>query len=222
MGRYGFRSACSWIILPLLASGLLVLGHVCESLEEPRSSALAFEDVVFESGDVIFRRGTGLVSRAVLSVDARSRFSHIGIIHLVAGEPLVIHASPGTSLADPTKIMIEPMADFFAADQTLAAALYRPRKDYREAGEQAAAIAYGYVLEERLFDVAFSLETAEALYCTELVWRSYLEAGLDLVGGKLDQLSIPLYQEKCLLPSSLEMSPYLYHVHNFGSKGRLE
>lgn len=220
IGSYSSRFAISLLVLSMLILGFLVLDYVGESLEEPRPEALAFEGVGFEPGDVLFRRGRSLMSRAVLSADTASRFSHVGIVHLVEGDPVVVHASPGASLVHETKIKVEPVASFLGQTHASAAALYRPREKYRAIGERAAVIAHGYALEERVFDAAFSLATENALYCTELVWRSYLEAGLDLVDSEFDHLPLPLYQEKCLLPSRLQASPYLQLVYNSVLKGR--
>ncbi len=220
--RWLSLAAGARFFLPLPIFGLLVFGFGGEIPRQETGEQVAHHDVAFASGDVIFRRGTSLLSRAVLWGDGRSQFSHTGIVRLVAGAPLVIHAAPGASLAEETKITIEPIASFLDRSRATAAALYRPRERHLALGEEAAAIAHGYAVEERIFDAGFRLETEAALYCTELVWRAYLEAGLDLVDGELDQFSFPLHQGPGLLPSRLQMSPYLHLVHDFASKGRLQ
>ena len=210
----GFRSIDHRLYLLLLFWGLLVLGSVHEASDVPRREAPTYVGVALAPGDIIFRQGTGLLSRAVLYADTQSRFSHIGIVHFMGADPVVIHATPGSSLAQETKIKVEPVASFLAQPQAVAAAIYRVRQAHETVGERAAAMAHAYVLEERIFDSAFDLETEAALYCTELVWKSYLEAGLDLADGELDHLSLPLYQRKCLFPSRLQASRHLYLVAN--------
>ena len=47
----------------------------------------------------------------------------------------------------------------------------------------AIQAALGYQARGVLFDRDFSLDTEDTMYRTELVWRVYLDAGLDLLGG---------------------------------------
>lgn len=172
-------------------------------------------EVVFKSGDVVFRRGQGVVSRAVLTVDVGSGYSHAGLIRRHEGETWVIHASPGESLAQETTLLTESFDDFRGPFST---ALYRPSPEFEEIAARAAEIAHGYALEGRTFDPRFDLESESELYCTELVWKAYLEAGLDLVEGEIDEIRLPLFQKRCLLPSQLLRSPYLQMVYEFHKK----
>jgi hypothetical protein len=151
----------------------------------------------------------------VLATDGESSFSHTGIVYVIQGEPFVVHATPGRSLADPKPVQVEPVAAFFAPASASKGAVYRLRGEDRAAGARAAAVAYRYAFEGRLFDGEFRLDSAESLYCTELVWRSYLEAGLDLVGGEFDEISVPLFQRTCLLPGRLQASSRLREVRHF-------
>lgn len=51
----------------------------------------------FRDGDLAFRRGMGLTSRAVLVADRRGAYSHVGILKQLDGTWCVIHAVPGES-----------------------------------------------------------------------------------------------------------------------------
>ena len=48
----------------------------------------------FRDGDLAFRRGMGLTSRAVLAADRRGAYSHVGILKQLDGTWCVIHATP--------------------------------------------------------------------------------------------------------------------------------
>lgn len=207
-----------WLV-PVLGS-LLVLGSLVAAGHTPDAEArLSAEGILFRSGDVLFLRGNGLLTQAVLAVDDASAYSHVGLVHQVGSTSLLVHASPGDSLAETTRIRVEPIERVFA--ESRAAVLYRPRPPFREIGARAAAIAHRYVDEGRTFDAGFCLDTERELYCTELVWRAYREAGLDLAGGRFDDLSLPLFHEPCILPSRLQRSPYLRRIGQLELKGRL-
>lgn len=47
-----------------------------------------------EEGDLLFRKGTGVVGHVVTSVDNRGEFSHVGIVVRRGDEWQVIHAVP--------------------------------------------------------------------------------------------------------------------------------
>ena len=208
------RGVGLFLVLPVL--GLLVFSSFLKAREEHPAAELDSAHVVFESGDIVFRRGTGLLSQAVLSADVDSTFSHTGIVYLIDGVPFVVHASPGESLAHPSKLKVDSMAEFL--EPASAAAVYRARTDSEALGRRAAERAYAYALEGRLFDTQLDLGTDEALYCTELVWKSYLAAGLDLVDGELDRLAGPLFHKSCLLPSRLQASPHIRQIETFSRR----
>ena len=48
----------------------------------------------FLEGDIVFRRGVGLSSEAVLYVDS-GQYSHVGIVANYQGKKMIIHAVPG-------------------------------------------------------------------------------------------------------------------------------
>ncbi len=109
-------------------------------------------------------------------------FGHVGIV--AAGDDgalIVIHAGGDPARAD-GRVQEAELTAFLATARE--AALYRPLAD--EAGI-AALIAYAAAraAADAPFDRRFSLETADALYCTELVWRALsLAVGKDAVPEK--------------------------------------
>jgi MoaA/NifB/PqqE/SkfB family radical SAM enzyme len=72
-----------------------------------------------------------------------------------------------------------------------------------------AMFALRYARERRLFDGDFRLETPGRLYCSELVWRAFREAGIDLVEGRFSRLELPLRRGDFILPSAFTTSPHL-------------
>lgn len=186
-----------------------------EAIPDATEGGLDRDEILYKSGDVIFRRGLGMVSRAVLTADPESGFSHAGLVRRTEGETWVIHALTETPLTREAKIRAEPLDTFLGE---LSGALYRPSGNFAETGQRAAEVAYGYVLEGKTFDSHFDLETEDKLYCTELVWKAYLEAGLDLVDGEFDDVRIPMFHQRGIFPGRLLRSPYLQLVHQFSGK----
>lgn len=165
--------------------------------------------ITLESGDVAFRRGGSLASELVLSADGRSAFSHVGIIEIVEGVPWVVHAVVDEPPGDPGSVKFEPLGDFFAPDRAIGAAIYRPKLPFQIRGKAAARMAMSYANRHLPFDSDFDLETPDKMYCTELVWRAYREAGIELAEGTFDKLSLPFAHDDYLLPSTLQASRFL-------------
>jgi uncharacterized protein YycO len=141
-------------------------------------------------------------------VDGRSEYSHVGIVASAGTSIEVVHAIPPEE-GQPGGVVAEPLESFLAPELAAAAAVYRPRDS--EAGIRAAARAWRYARPRRPFDSGFDLSTPDAVYCTELVWRAYLEEGVDLVGRD--------FHERYLLPSRLLSSPELRLIRDYKQEG---
>lgn len=145
-----------------------------------------------------------MISRAVLSLDGKSEFSHVAIAVSDGVQIRMVHALPPEE-AKAGGVIAESLESFLIPDLASAAALYRPR-DAR-AGAIAAARAWRYARARAPFDSGFDLSTSGAVYCTELVWRAYLDAGVDLAGRD--------FHERYLLPSRLLTSPELHLIKEY-------
>jgi uncharacterized protein YycO len=135
-------------------------------------------------GDVIFRSGTAFESRMARMLDGDTRYSHAGVLDL-SDVPHVVHVVPGSGTGN--LVRREALADFLAPEAAEAYAVFRVRADYRVQARHAAAAARRFYATRLPFDALFSLTSADELYCSELVWRAYLSAGLDLLEGRADR-----------------------------------
>ena len=179
----------------------------------------AIDAGALRAGDLVFRRGRSLTSRMVLAADQRSAYSHVGIVYLTDDGPRVIHAIPGEDFDSPMPLQVESLASFTKVGTASAVSIWRLEEVYHAAyAERAAGIAFTYARDSVLFDADFSLQSLDAMYCTELVWHAYREAGLDLVDSVFVDLIIPLGDGPYLLPSSLLGSAYLTEVFSFTRK----
>jgi hypothetical protein len=160
-------------------------------------------------GDVILRRGRDVVSAIVLASDPGSRFSHAGIVVRIGRILGVAHVLPQDAAHPQGTALTETVSSFSSPDQASEVAVFRLRQPRSEVPINAARNALRYVKEKRRFDDSFSLETTSDLYCSEFVWRAFLEAGMDLVDGRFQQFSLPVRSGYFVLPSSLANSPHL-------------
>ena len=165
---------------------------------------------VLRPGDIILRRGRDAVSAVVLTADSGSRYSHVGIIVPLGRLLGVAHALPEDATHPEGRVLVEPIGEFLSPEKASELAVYRLREhpDEETAG-QASRLALRYVRERRSFDGDFDLETPEKLYCSELVWRAFQEAGIDLLDGRFSRLTLPLRSGDFVLPSSFTTSPHL-------------
>ncbi|HRV98395.1 MAG TPA: hypothetical protein P5201_07395, partial [Aminobacteriaceae bacterium] len=58
-------------------------------------------------------------------------------------------------------------------------------------------------------DDRFDTSRKEAMYCTEVIWRAYKAAGIDLARGNWELARNPIVQGRVLLPYKLSLSPHL-------------
>ncbi|MDR2890061.1 MAG: hypothetical protein LBV18_00370 [Alistipes sp.] len=122
---------------------------------DARKTACDFDAMraVVREGDIAFRRGTGITSRAVLAADKEGAYSHTGIVVRVPsaglaegdGEWRVVHIVPGERDANGVKDVIkaERLEEFFAPDRAVEGALMR-----LEEGSEAGVAARDGAVED--------------------------------------------------------------------------
>ena len=133
------------------------------------------------NGDLIFRSGVSVDSQLIKMFDPGSKYSHVGMIDVRDGNAYVVHIEPDER--GDSKVRRDPLADFLAPRKADGFAVYHVLPDDDQRARAAIQAALGYQARGVLFDRDFSLDTEDKMYCTELVWRAYLDAGLDLLGG---------------------------------------
>jgi hypothetical protein len=134
----------------------------------------------FEPGDLLFKgadSGTGATLAARWSF-GDTRWGHVGVL---AGDAAtgwyVIHADTGTSEAARAgqigSVVSVPLSEFLTDVKQLGHFRVGLAGEDRERYVEAVSASVGLP-----FDRAYSLDSANALYCTELIWRA-LSAGLE-------------------------------------------
>lgn len=182
--------------------------HEREELPLPPPEPFKFTPERFENGDIILVNGKSWRSKALLFFFRRpDDFSHSGIVRLSGGIPFVIHASPESE-----RVEMEPLEDFLSPFEVEKAEVYRLKREQARAG-RAVREAWGYFTEGKPFDGGFDKLDEESVYCTELIWKAYGSAGIDLFGEEISSYLTPVpFYGNVLFPSAFSRSPLLEKV----------
>lgn len=165
----------------------------------------------WRDGDIALRCGWGMESRAV-TANGRSAYSHVGLIHYDCINRIweIIHAVPGED--DPEYLKAEPLSAFYSKERARSGAWLRV--DCSDSiAKQAVEYALRKVDEKVLFDNDYLLEDTTKLYCTELIWRSFLTVGIDVSSGNRHSAPrLVCAEEECIFPNDLEKSVTTLYV----------
>ena len=186
---------------------LLITNHTSKSYFRESDS------IEFHSGDLVFRRGKSFVSQLVLLRDNKSQYSHVGIVVMKDDQPYVVHAVPGEAEKDqPEYVKMETMPEFLDKDKSADFAVYSLKGQYEQTGKRVAEKAIEYFEKHIQFDSSFDLKDESKLYCTELVWRAYQYAGLNLI-ETYDKVNMPFYKGDFIYPSNIFLNPVFERIY---------
>ncbi len=89
------------------------------------------KDIQLSEGDIVFRQGRSVASRAVLSADKAGYYSHIGIVVKYNDKWQVVHAVPDEPdfEGDEDRVKIDDLNVFFSAERANSGALMRVTND---------------------------------------------------------------------------------------------
>ena len=150
----------------------------------------------------------------VLLTDGETEYSHVGLIYLHKGKPYVIHAVPIESGEKDEFIKMQSLEDFLSNENAAKFAVYRVADSLHNTSLVASKFVYKCFLKKYSFDDDYDLKTDNKLYCTELIWKAYKHAGIDLVKGRLCNLNFILVSKKIIVPSSIIKSKLLKKIYS--------
>lgn len=130
----------------------------------------------WRTGDVIALNGVSFRSRIVRLLQGYSSdFSHVGIVVLHNNVPYIVHADPAEGR------VVEQRWDLVCSpSEASGGALFRLKPINDSIARNASVTAEYWAKIKVPFDEQFDLSSRDKLYCTELVWRAYQSAGVDL------------------------------------------
>ncbi len=187
----------------LIASLSILLLAGCRPSVAALSAELPY--ALMQEGDLAFRCGQGMFSRAVTSAQEDPLYSHVGVLVRDGGLWKVVHAVPAEPdfPGDFDRVKAEPVTAFFAPGRALRGCLVHTGLQDSLRISALAASALRYAADSVRFDGSYSLSDSSSLYCTELVWRLYRRAGIDLSEGRRRRLDVFRIHADCLLPEHL-------------------
>lgn len=167
-----------------------------------------------KEGDLLFRRGTGVVGHIVTSADEAGEFSHVGIVVNRDSCWQVVHAVPHEHdfEGDFDRVKIESIEHFLGYYPDATIGLYRTTLASKQV---AIAVRCALRLSDRSvpFDHDYDLDDTTHLYCTELVEYAYSLAGISLSEGRRTKVNIPSLTGYYIMPSDLTRSSYLKPIY---------
>lgn len=157
-----------------------------------------------QEGDLIFRRGTGLVGHAVTLADSDGMYSHVGIVAIVNDEYYVVHAVPHEPdfEGDFDRVKCESIDDFIDRYSNANYGLYRLETDSIQRG---IAVSHALRLSEKNtpFDHDYDSTDTTKLYCTELIEYAYSFTDITISEGRRSKITIPGMAGEYIMPSDL-------------------
>ena len=158
-------------------------------------------------GDLVFRCGRGMLSHAVLAVEQKGVYSHVGVlVQEPDGSWKVAHCVPAEREFDGDfdRVKLEPLERFCAPGRAATGCFVHV--DGALDPQRVAAIcdeARRAFRDSVRFDHDYDLADSSALYCTEFVWRLYKHGGVDLSEGRRRSVNLPGIHGDVLLPEHL-------------------
>lgn len=172
-------------------------------------------DVQLRTGDVVFRRGTGMASKIILKLDTAGIYSHSGIVVNYKGKTMIAHAvsdEPDFE-GDVDRVKIDPIEVYFSDHYAQCGEVCRMQDD--SIACKAADFAIQAFERKVLFDHQYDDADTTKMYCAELVVSSYKKAGIELVSPERHEVSVQDFHAKCIFPSDLVNSKYLKSIYKF-------
>lgn len=187
----------------------------CTQKKNPQTCILP-KGCQLRAGDVVFRRGGGVTSYAVLVADPEGNYSHVGIVADSAGKKIIIHAVPGEPdyQGDSDRVKADTPEHFFSTLYASRGAICRHKDP--DIAAKASKLALQMFRAHVLFDHDYNLKDTTQMYCTELLAYVYSRAGSPLVSVTCGHdINLPGLHARCLLPSDIYKSALLKHIISF-------
>ena len=171
---------------------------------------------LLKNGDLALRCGTSIESHIVVGVNGENGpYSHIGIVVEKDGQWFVAHAVPGENRrGEPEYLKLDSIQVYYGRDRAKLGCIMRVTDD-STACRQATDYALWAVGAKKVFDNSYDWEDTTQLYCTEMVQRAYLHAGIDLAEDRHTDVVAALMPGTYVFPCDIVANRSLRLVGDF-------
>jgi uncharacterized protein YycO len=143
---------------------------------------------ILKNGLLLFVKDCNYLADLVSREDKNCPYTHVGIIYNEG----VIHSQTDKNGGGTVKL--ENIKTFLKDINIYG--LYIPLVD-RSVMLKASIKAASYI--GRPFDSSYTLKNDDAVYCTELIWRSYLYTGFDLVESRIKNINFFMRERQTII-----------------------
>lgn len=211
------RSRLLLYLAPVFLSLLLA---ACTRPAGPEREFPLFSQVdtgLLRQGDLVFRMGYGLESRAVVAADRGAMYSHVGLLVRDEGGWRVLHAVPGESedTGGEEVLKKDSLALYLRPDRACALCVLR----YDTSADALAEVCrQGLRLYAKRipFDHAYDMADSSRLYCTEFVTNVFRAIGVDLPEGRSHHF--PMLDHTLVYPIDISCNTRLEEVISLPKK----
>lgn len=197
-----------YIVLIAIAVGLTQ----CSPGQDRQDINIPYDSI--QEGDLVFRRGEGIVSNLVVYNDANGRYSHVGVVVKCDTSLLVVHSVPGEGADKLDRVRAVTLQDFFSNDHALIGEVMRVPLDSVQLCELSCR-AMDKAEQKVAFDHNYDLEDTTKLYCTELIQLLFSNIGVDLAQGRSTHIGIPAFTGDYIMPSDIYQNSDLKSIFIF-------
>jgi len=109
-------------------------------------------------------------------------------------------------------IKLERVETFLSSEKASAFAVCRPEFE-TEIRNQASETALQFYQSKCTFDYAYDMKTESKLYCTELIFKAFREAGVELSGIHPSTVDFGFVQKQIILPAAFLKNPSFTRIN---------
>lgn len=202
---------CNMRNVRILIAVMLVCISCGRAVKQADRGELPYDEM--REGDLVFRCGIGVFSRAVTAVEEEGMYSHVGLLLKDSTQWVVVHSVPREPdfKGDFDRVKKEPVESFLSKEMAARAAIAHTGLSDSLKLEEMRESAFRAFRDSLRFDGSYSLQDSTRQYCSEFVWRLYRRAGIDLTEGRRMRMNVFLMDGDCILPEHL----YKYKENEF-------
>lgn len=183
-----------------------------EPVQQAPIVMMATDTSSLRNGDLLFRNGNGTESWFVTGI-SNGNYSHIAIACKGENGWMAVHAVPGESesIRDTDFLKCEPIEAFYQPQRACSGAF--ARVDCHDTlAQKALDFALDKVRRRFAFDHSYKLNDTSQYYCTELIYRAYLQVGINLAADRRHEIPMPGTDGRFIFPSDILESTHIAQV----------